>query len=477
MFRATFAKPRFQPLFALSCSGALLVAIGGCKMPSSTTNYAASTTNPFETTTAPEPVVRQAAATEPTSEPAQEADLSAVLDQLQEIDDINPQARAKLTEDLRNVKPELWPLMIQQFKSALAYRQQVAESEQQTAEAVAAVDIQPKPQEATPVVATPVAYNPPSPPEAAPTPPPTAVAVHVNEPQDSEPVVVSDSQPPVEPIKQLAHYDLSQTLPSPPHANITPAIAQIETAAMQQVVQASAATTHTNWNDDIQQATNKLHAEVSPQPASTEELHEHVKLRMLQLMSGQRGQAMTPIPGASPALQDYWSKQLFAISTHLDHDQQPDEKRRAAASLYHLDQARAKLAELATLQIRNLSIVESVNGYGNYTPRETLEFKPGDPVSLYAEVENLQSESTADGYHSSVSTSYEVIDISGQRVDGRQFPDVKDLCRTPRRDFHMQYGVNLPTRIYPGEYQLRLTVTDQLSHKIGQASVAFVIVE
>jgi hypothetical protein len=70
-----------------------------------------------------------------------------------------------------------------------------------------------------------------------------------------------------------------------------------------------------------------------------------------------------------------------------------------------------------------------------------------------------------------------VVDASGQRVDGRQFPDVEDLCQNQRRDFHMQYGVVLPTRIYPGEYQLRLTVTDQRSHKIGQASVPFEIVE
>lgn len=55
--------------------------------------------------------------------------------------------------------------------------------------------------------------------------------------------------------------------------------------------------------------------------------------------------------------------------------------------------------------------------------------------------------------------------------------DVQDLCQNQRRDFHMQYGVVLPTRIYPGQYQLRLTITDQLSHKIGQASVPFEIVD
>ena len=143
----------------------------------------------------------------------------------------------------------------------------------------------------------------------------------------------------------------------------------------------------------------------------------------------------------------------------------------------HLDQARAKLAELATLQIRNLTFVDSVDSYGVFERRKTREFRPGDPVTLYAEVENFRSDSTKEGYRTALATSYEVVDANGQRVDGRQFPEVEDVCQNQRRDFHMQYGVALPTRIYPGEYQLRLIVTDQLSHKIGQASVPFVIVE
>jgi hypothetical protein len=70
-----------------------------------------------------------------------------------------------------------------------------------------------------------------------------------------------------------------------------------------------------------------------------------------------------------------------------------------------------------------------------------------------------------------------VVDPQGRRVDGAQFPEVEDVCRNQRHDFHMQYGVALPTRIYPGEYELRLIITDQLSNKIGQASLPFEIVE
>jgi hypothetical protein len=142
-----------------------------------------------------------------------------------------------------------------------------------------------------------------------------------------------------------------------------------------------------------------------------------------------------------------------------------------------LDQARAKLAELATMQVRKLAFVDSVSGYGAYQLRETTKFRPGDQVTLYAEIENFSSESTRDGFRTRLGTSYEVLDKHGKRVDSAQFPEVEDVCQNPRRDFHMQYTVTLPTRIYPEQYELRLIITDQQSQKIGQASVPFEIVE
>jgi hypothetical protein len=239
----------------------------------------------------------------------------------------------------------------------------------------------------------------------------------------------------------------------------------------------SAPTPNSPWQDELGLAISNLENSVAPHPGNTDEVHEHMRLRMLYLLAGRQSDSMLPIPGATPALQDYWAKQLFAMSSFLDNHQQPDDKKRAAGSLLFLNQARAKLAELATLQVRNLSFVESVDGYGVYKRRELHEFHPGDPVTLYTEVENFRSDSTNEGYSTTLATSYEVLDASGQRVDGRQFPEVEDVCQNQRRDFHMQYGVTLPTGIYPGEYQLRLTITDQLSHKIGQASVPFTIVE
>ena len=165
------------------------------------------------------------------------------------------------------------------------------------------------------------------------------------------------------------------------------------------------------------------------------------------------------------------------MATYLDGDANSDDKQRAAASLVHLDEARDQLAELATLQLRNAAFVKSVDGYGVYEPLAETRFRPAELVTVYAEVENFRSESTREGYRTRLATSYQVLDESGRRVDGGQFPEVEDLCHNRRRDFHLQYAIPLPERIYPGHYQLELVITDQLSNKIGQQRIPLDIVE
>jgi hypothetical protein len=234
-------------------------------------------------------------------------------------------------------------------------------------------------------------------------------------------------------------------------------------------------TTAGDWRSELDAAIVELERTVRPQPATVAELHEHMRLRTLQLLAGREEEAYRAIPGTSPAQQDFWSKQLFAMSAYLNGAEDLDDKQRAAGALVHLDEARAALSELATLQVRNFMFVKSVDGYGAYEPQTVTRFQAGEQVALYAEVENFRSASGEDGYRTALATSYQVVDKTGRRVEGGQFPEISDVCRSRRRDFHMQYGVALPKRIYPGEYELELIITDQQSGKIGRASLPFEI--
>jgi hypothetical protein len=233
--------------------------------------------------------------------------------------------------------------------------------------------------------------------------------------------------------------------------------------------------TDPDWQQSVQKAIADLEHRVSLSPTTTAEVHQHVSLRILRLLAGDTEKALEPIPHISPSEQDYWSRQLFALATYLDHHSQPDDKRRAAATVTHLEEAVANLRELGSLSLRNLSFCKNVYGYGAIEPYEADTFSPGQHVSIYVEVENYHSTSTEKGFNTSLGTSYEVLDEHGKRVASGDFPDVNDCCRSRRRDFHLQLGLKLPENIAAGRYHVQLLVKDRQSDKIGNAKAPFEI--
>jgi len=398
--------------------------------------------------------VRKATSPPQTSEEA----LTGVLDELQRIGAIDPQAQQELMADLKNAKPEHYALIVEQFKSALAYRQQLASRKAQpekpsesvlTDDAAQAVvqasEPTPQPHEAT----ANQLRKPPTPRTA-----PVQVAEHT--------LTVAAAEDRTLPASSAHQIERPLTSTA---AKLTP-VSYVEAESRKSG----------DWQHEVGIAIEQLQAVVKAEPNSVAEVQDHMRLRTLQLLAGRHEEAYRPIPGTSPAQQDYWSKQLFSMSAYLDGSPTLDDKRRAAAALLHLDEARAALSELATLQVRNLAFVKSVDGFGVYEPRKSSQFKAGEQAALYAEVENFRSVAGDDGYRTSLATSYQVLDKSGHRVEGGQFPEITDLCRSRRRDFHMQYGIVLPKQVYAGDYSLEIVITDQESGKIGRASLPFEIV-
>jgi len=424
-----------------------------------------------------------------------------VLDQLQEIRAIDPEAERELIAELKQVKPENYAMVVDAFRTALAYRQQLAERDRavfagESAENefdVATQQLRDKPpgaplkvQQASATVELPPQSAPPSPAAAnwpAAQTPAMNLASHAIA---TEPLEANSLPPQVEPVQMIDPVALRPSPASRPLAPVEPpAIEPTDEATIVSDDQApgtrsaagaiAASTTPGDWHAQLNTAIAELEQSVAPQPTSVAELHDHMRLRTLQLLAGNETDAYRPIPGASPAQQDFWSKQLFAINAYLNAATQLDEKQRAVAALAPLDEARARLSELASLRIRNLSFVESVDGFGAYEPSKGSTFTPGQKVMLYAEVENFASNPSEEGFATSLGTSFKVLDESNRLVDGKQFPDVKDTCRNRRRDFHMQYELALPERIYPGPYKIELTITDHNSGKIGQATLPFEI--
>lgn len=453
------------------------------------------------------------------------ADMSGVLDKLEQVRAIDPAAEQKLLAELRRTPANSWPLVAEQFRASLAYHQQLAAKEakpQEAGEPLAEFRRAPSTNavletpRSTPIALTPpsLASNPPSAPIGALVDPhgansegatilaqslPYALPSPIggrsaSSPQDLAAPAEFAGNGPMYPIAAQTGVAAEPAVFQTPAADAvhaaTQALARMDSgatggqsAAQQDSKQlptalpsdSSESKAGENWQQLVKRAAADLSQRVVDSPTTTAEVHQHVSLRMLRLLSGDTEKALEPIPHISPAEQDYWSRQLFALATYLDHHSQPDDKRRAAASVAHLDEAVSHLRELGALSLRNLSFCKNVYGYGAIETYESDLFTPGQQVSLYVEAENYHSTSSEKGFCTSLGATYELLDDKGKRVSGGEFPDVEDCCRSRRRDFHIQFGLTMPENLAPGRYRVELVVKDRQCDKLGHATAAFEI--
>jgi hypothetical protein len=196
---------------------------------------------------------------------------------------------------------------------------------------------------------------------------------------------------------------------------------------------------------------------------------------MLYLLAGRRDDALRPIASAPASQQGFWVAELYGLSTWLDTQRNADEPRRAAEAKQHLGEAVNRLGESCPLVVRSLAFCTEIQSFGCVKPFAQTEFQPGQAVLLYAEIENLSSEATPKGVHTSIQSSYQIFDNRGQRVADEEFTATEEYCRNPRRDYFVGYELHLPERVYPGKHTLQLTVRDTKSQKIGQATIDFTV--
>jgi hypothetical protein len=380
-----------------------------------------------------------------------QADSQALLDVMAEVRRVgalDPAAEAELMENLRQTRPDLWPLVMQQFRAALNYRRQAGQEQAASSDLAASGD---------------ASVNCPATPPAAPAAA-KAVAAKIEPPQPAA-RGVSEADSPLS-----APRELEQTAGSPkPGAAEAPADEDL-------VVRASYDERENRSHAHLDEATRILESEVSPSPASAEEIAAHARLRMLYLLSGRRDDALKPIPAVAPGTQDFWSNEFYGLAALLGGASSATPSRLAAEAHRPLDEAAARLAESCPLVLNSLAFVTEVQSYGVFKPFEKYEFAPGQKLLLYAEVNNFKSTETEKGFVTSLKSSYQIFEPGGRRVAEHEFNVNEETCRNRRRDFFIGYEFCLPKRIYSGKHVLKLTVEDVASGKVGESSIEFTVV-
>ncbi len=306
---------------------------------------------------------------------------------------------------------------------------------------------------------------------------------------------VTDSRVALHGQETAGFLKTKHSIVSAPGDNSFSAMANPEFGKPQRLAQESEDSTSTNatstdsardWTNNLQNLIDVVAREVtqltSPVSGSEAErqkyIAKHVYLRMLYFISGQQGRALEPIPILEPADQEFWQQMFWAIANYFDSQGMPDSSDRASQTIAQLKSAVVRLKEKARLQLGNLVFCQKISSYGNYERFKRDEFSPGQPVLLYAEVENFKSEQTSDGrYRTILKSTIEILKAGpkGDLVKRISFPATEDLCRNQRRDYFHSYEFTIPQRISLGPHVLKLTVEDQLRRKVATYSLNFTV--
>ena len=149
----------------------------------------------------------------------------------------------------------------------------------------------------------------------------------------------------------------------------------------------------------------------------------------------------------------------------------------ALAKLDRLDDEVAKVWASSPLAFRNVAVVDSVEGFGDFKPREGNEFKAGETLMVYVEPVGFSYALENGRYAFALAADLSIESTTGQIIaEGEDLFLIDDSSRVQIREFHMVLSVNVPD-IKAGGYNAIYQVKDMNSGKTGSFSVPFTIGE
>jgi len=130
--------------------------------------------------------------------------------------------------------------------------------------------------------------------------------------------------------------------------------------------------------------------------------------------------------------------------------------------------------ELAIPQIR---ICQQVRGFEDVVLLDAARLRQGQPILIYATLENFHSMATPKGYRTLTLSTLEVQTADGGVLQRQPLGPAVDLADVPRRDFFLTHLVTIPEDLPPGDYFFNLCVDDLLKHGSAHARIAVRITE
>lgn len=208
------------------------------------------------------------------------------------------------------------------------------------------------------------------------------------------------------------------------------------------------------------------------------DLHAQFQRQLLHVLRDQPALGRNEMAGLAPEDRELVSAVIHGLIGFRDASR-ADPSGTTAEKIKPLLQMGDQLRDCANLAVNHLTLCKSVERFGVYQPLPagTLTAGAQTPVIVYFEVVNFHPRRGADGIWET-NLNYELVLYTQTEpsvpVFSKPVMPVIDRCRSRRRDFFLADRVTFPARLPAGHYLLKVTITDQAAHRIGEATLPVV---
>ncbi len=196
-------------------------------------------------------------------------------------------------------------------------------------------------------------------------------------------------------------------------------------------------------------------------------------LRLMYMIAGQSAESVRIIESLPEEEQEFWQSLMLSMNRYRDPREETSKTDQITESLDHLRAAVKKLQPLSSLSIRRTMLCSRIDGFGAVATFPTANFEPGQRILIYAELQNFQSELTAEGKFRSEFAA--VLDFMREGdeeiVETIRVPQIEDFCDVERTDYFQSFELTLPA--LEGKYLMRLQLRDQLSLQVAESTLEF----
>jgi len=215
-----------------------------------------------------------------------------------------------------------------------------------------------------------------------------------------------------------------------------------------------------DWQAPTRLAIEQLRYAIEQTPNGRTPSNE-MRLRLLEMLLGNKTEAVRPMQSADKIINDFMGHQVLGFAALLD-DTAPDSRGKHVSAAYRFNEGLLELQKLCPVRLKNVVFIEQCFGYGQFITRPTQEFYPGETFHVYMEMDNLVVRRVVadDGFEVNWALNYEIRDANANIVVKQDLGKPGERMLSRKRDHFHIVSDTLPTSLSPGQYHLRISLTD-----------------